>query len=235
MATIYPDTSEWPQNILRFHVVFDHAMDTDRALDHVRLERVAPDGRAEPVEGAVVDLVDGLWDVRQTVLTVLFHPGRVKSGLRVHAERSPAIALGERHRVVVDRALRRADGAPQGSDVSHAFAGGAPVTTPLDPSGLGSFAVGAGTAEPVRIPLDRPWDRLATRRGVGAVNESGAPISVEARTERADLVVHPVGTWPGRRVRLAVQGDVEDVCGNRTDSAFEGCRGNKGERRRGLW
>lgn len=187
-------------------------MDIDRALDHVRLERV---------DGAIVDLIDGLWDARQTALTVLFHPGRVKSGLQAHGQYGSAIVPDQRYRMAVDRTMRRADGKVPEVGVSHAFIGGGPITAPLDLSSLRSVEVRPGTVEPVRIQLDRPWDRLSTDRGVGAVDAEVNLVPVSVRAEGNRIVMHPVGAWHGRHVRLTVQDDVEDVCGNRVDDAFD--------------
>lgn len=67
----------WPANVLRFHLQFDRPMTCENALRNLALT----DRSGSKIEAPFVDIRDGLWNADQTLLTVLFHPGRIKSGV----------------------------------------------------------------------------------------------------------------------------------------------------------
>lgn len=221
MIRLYPDTPTWPANILRFHVAFDRAMDVDRALDHVGIERIEADGQCSEVEGAIVDLVDGLWNPEQTLLTVLFHPGRVKAGLWPHAAHGRAIRVGARHRIVVKGTINTTDDNALGADVTHDFLGTEPIVLPIAVPEFERIGVERGTDEPIRFPLDRPWDWFSVQVAIRAFDESDLPVAVRASMEGRDLVVRPIDVWSVGTIRLVARNELEDVCGNRIGQAFE--------------
>ena len=68
-----------PANILRAQIVFDRPMQTAEAIEHIKLIN----DRANDIFNALLDFKDGLWttDTDGKILTVLFHPGRIETGL----------------------------------------------------------------------------------------------------------------------------------------------------------
>ena len=196
-------------------------MDVDRALNHVLIERMEADGQCSEVEGAIVDLVDGLWNPEQTLLTVLLHPGRVKAGLGAHAAHGRAIHVGARHRIVVKGTITDTDGNALGADVTHDFLGSEPVVLPIAVPEFERIGVERGTDKPIRFPLDRPWDWFSVQVSIRAFDENDLPVAVRPSMEGHDLVVRPVDVWSVDMIRLATRDELEDVCGNRVGQSFE--------------
>ena len=77
VLAVHPNLNRLPANILRAHIVFDRPMQTAEAIEHIKLIN----DRGIDISNALLDFKDGLWTTDGKILTVLFHPGRVKTGL----------------------------------------------------------------------------------------------------------------------------------------------------------
>src|SRR5215471_12789162 len=88
VALVQPSGSEVPANLLRFSIRFEARVEGP-VLRNLALTRVDGTRIEEPF------LDQELWSPDGTVLTVLLHPGRVKSGLVAHDERGPILSPGE--------------------------------------------------------------------------------------------------------------------------------------------
>lgn len=219
MPLIHPRTDIWSARTLRFHVAFDRPMDMDRAMRHVRLDRDDGDGFAT-VSGAFVDLPDGLWTPDQRVITILLHPGRVKSGLAAHAALGRAIVCGRTHRIVVDAAMPDADGRPLGHPVEHHFTGGPPAPAPLVPK---VRRHGDGFA----VSFDRPADYLSALAHIALVDGRGAVVPSHRDVLATTVALRSVD--PDRLedgVAVRIDPAPEDAEGNRTQSVFEARAGD---------
>ena len=77
VLAVHPNLNRLPANVLRAHIVFDRPMQTAEAIEHIKLI----DARGNDISNALLDFKDGLWTTDGKILTVLFHPGRIKTGL----------------------------------------------------------------------------------------------------------------------------------------------------------
>ncbi|MCH7864908.1 MAG: hypothetical protein IIC56_06820, partial [Proteobacteria bacterium] len=98
MTQVYPSADVLPENLLKFYLHFSAPMSRGDSYQHIRLVRQ---------NGSVVDLPfleldQELWDRRQTRLTLLFDPGRIKRGLKPHEEVGPALKPGRRYTLEID-------------------------------------------------------------------------------------------------------------------------------------
>lgn len=200
----------WPANILRAHVVFPCAMDTWRATEHVALV----DAEGNEREGVFVDLDHGLWSPCGHILTLLLHPGRVKSGLAASADRGPALQVGERLRLRVGRGLRLADGRSLRRGRVFPITVAPAVRTPLSGEAISLDATG------VRLASEAPMDVLGVLTHVRLTETDDAPMPVRIRAG-ADAVRLRLRRRPHGAVRLTIDPALEDCCGNRLADPFE--------------
>ncbi len=210
-VALWPPAEAWPANILRFHLVFPWPMDAWRAMDHVALE----DAAGRPMEGALLDLEHGLWSPDQTVLTVLLHPARLKTGL---AAAGPVLEPGEPAWLRLRGGWTRADGVPLGTDARMALRVGAAVTSPVTlPAALHPAAPDA----PLALDCGRPLDLLGVAAGLGLRDTGGRPCPLRGEPTPRGLLVHPLAPWPEGPLRIVAGAELEDVCGNRVGRGFE--------------
>ena len=216
VRAVHPACAVWPANILRIHVVFDRPMDRDGALAHLRIETAVGTG----VEGVFVDMRDGLWTPDQCVLTALFHPARIKTGLGAHLRRGRALLPGHGYTLVVDGAMADAEGRLIGQDHRVTFRAGSVVESPIDVACWRFAQPQVRSRVPLSIETDRPIDAMGAPLALGLRCDDGA--SVPATFEAAGLVIlaRPLAPWPKSPVVLTAATGLEDVCGNRLGEAL---------------
>ncbi len=202
-ASVQPSGDEVPANLLRISVVFEAPVH-EPVLPRLRLRR--DDGRL--VERPFLE--QELWSPSGRILTVLLHPGRVKSGLAAHDAAGPVLEPGERVGIELDgRVLRRWTVGADDRD------GPAPADWRLR-------APPAGTRAALVVELDAPIDgRDADYLAVAdAAGRRVAGASVLSCGERRWSFV-PGAPWPAGAYRLAVFAHLEDPSGNRLGGRFE--------------
>lgn len=216
LLAVHPAGPVWPENILRFHLIFDRAMDPGDAAAQVWLETAA----GARVEGALVDIPDGLWSPDGTVLTLLFHPGRVKQGIAAHRALGRALAAGGDYRLVIGAGLMAEDGRILGAARQVPLRIGPAETRGLDPARWWWTPPRPRSTAPLAIATGRQIDALSLLGGVRLENDDGRAHPVALRTEGTTIIAMPAAPWPDV-IRLAVAPWLEDVCGNRPHEGFE--------------
>ena len=203
VVAVQPSGAEVPANLLRLSVVFAAPIEGE-VLPRIALSRA--DGRLlqEPF------LQQELWSPDGKVLTLLFHPGRVKTGLIAREQQGPILSEGE--------------------DVVLSF-DGHPIKRwhigPVDGNGPVAAAwklspVRPGTREPFVVSLDGPID--GRDAGYLAVVDAGDHL-VEGQRQLRDgettWTFTPDSPWKVGDYRLMVRGTLEDPSGNRLGGHFE--------------
>lgn len=201
--TVRPTSATVPANLLRLSIVFD-APPAGPVLR--RLALVAADGRVvgEPF------LDQELWSPDRRILTVLMHPGRVKTGLVANETLGRALSPGERVTVTLDgRALRT-------------WTVAAPDTAPPDPARWTATAPRAGSRDALTVRLDGQVDAfdgdLVAVRSPDGARLPGRGALTQGETE---WTFTPDAPWPPGRYSVVAAPTLEDPSGNRPGSAFE--------------
>src|SRR5262245_57106954 len=141
VLSVSPSCAVVPENLLRLSVRFD-APPTGGVL--ARLALVGRDGRPllEPF------LEQELWSPDGLTLTVLLHPGRVKTGLVARQAWGPILSQGDEVGLTFDgRTVRRWSVGPRDEQGPQ-------------PAAWSLSAVRAGCSEPLVVRLDAPIDAL---------------------------------------------------------------------------
>jgi hypothetical protein len=208
-----------PQNLLRFYVTFSRPMSLRGAGEHVRLRRadgtLVPDAFASPA--------DGLWDPSRQRLTLIVHPGRVKSGLALGDTLGPVLVEGERITLEVDARMRDADGAPLREGFARSWTVVAAKRGALDPAQWQLHAPTQGERA-LRLRLPDTLDAEVAARALEVVDARGARVAGtwSLSPGERELAFAPERAWRSRqRYELVVASFLEDVSGNRPGRTFE--------------
>src|SRR5689334_18763356 len=135
VALVQPSGPEVPANLLRLSIRFKAQVEGPVLR---RLALLRADGT--PVQEPFLE--QELWSPDGTLLTVLLHPGRVKSGLIAHDERGPILSAGEDVTLALD-----------GQPIKQWHVGPARTAGPAV-SAWKVSGVRAGSRQPVVVTLD---------------------------------------------------------------------------------
>lgn len=218
VLSIYPSAPVLPENLLRCYVVFSAPMREGQTLSYIRLF----DSQGELMTGVFLDTREELWDRSRTRLTLLLDPGRVKTGLGAHQRLGRALCLGQRYRLVVDGALRSADGQPLVDGFVKDFTIGPAVTRGLPMEGwqLG-HPTSAGQA-PLTLRFPTAIDATQASLFIRVWGPSG-PVLGDSNVEQLETVWRfiPRNPWVAGDYTLQVDSRLEDCAGNNFEGAFD--------------
>ena len=205
-VAVQPSGLEVPANLLRISLVFAHPVG----------EHVLPRLELRQANGNVIDkpfLEQELWSPSGKILTVLLHPGRVKSGLIAHDTIGPVLQADGLVVLTLD-----------GQEIKR-WKVGSDVHDGPRPSRWSVGSVLAGTREPLEVELDAPIDGRDVDY-LAVTNSRNRRIQGRARLEVGEKrwTFTPDAPWTESRYTLAVFGNLEDACGNRLNGHFESPR-----------
>ena len=190
-------------NLLRISIRFDTPVEGPLLP---RITLLGADGREirEPF------LEQELWSPDGRVLTVLMHPGRVKTGLNARELMGPILVEGDDVSLALD-----------GLPIKRWTVGPADESGPVV-SAWTMSAVQAGSLQPLTVTLDGPIDgRDADYLAIA--DAGGRRVSGRAHLAPGERVwmFTPDAPWQAGAYMLVVRGTLEDPAGNRPGSRFE--------------
>lgn len=211
---IHPTMDCWPTNILRAHIVFDRPMQTTDAVRHIKLT----DSDGSDISDALLDLSDGLWTADQQTLTVLFHPGRIKTGLVAGDLYGPTFAVGHTYQLAVSKGIVSADGQGLERSYCHHFRAVPPIEQCLPITDKLAL-----TEKTTCIDTALPLDFLSAQAYLAVTDEQGnrTPAQVSIAADGRSISVHLPDTHREGNCVLRVHPNLEDIAGNRVSSPFE--------------
>lgn len=207
IIAVRPSGSEVPANLLRFSIEFAAPVEGP-VLPRIALARADGTPLREPF------LPQELWSPDARILTVLLHPGRVKTGLVAREELGPILRAG-------DEVELRFDHHP----VKRWHVGPTDANGPVA-SAWRLSPVRAASRQPLVVTLDGPVDGRDTD-DLAVVDAGDRLVDGHARLEHGETTwrFDPAAPWQAGTYRLAVHGTLEDPAGNRLGSHFESAVG----------
>lgn len=213
LRKVYPTSNVMPENQLKFYLHFSGPMSKGELYRRVQLFE---GGRK--VQRPFLELGEELWDRSATRVTLLFDPGRIKSGLVPREEEGPALEAGKSYELVIDGAWPDAEGRPLREGYRKSFKVEGPDTTQPHPSNWKWSPPRAGTALPLTIQFPEPLDAGLLARVLVVEGVEG---TVEIDREETRWRFFPAAPWKGGAQALVVDTILEDRAGNSLDRPFE--------------
>jgi hypothetical protein len=203
VVAVSPSGPTVPENLLRISIRFEAAPE-DQVLR--RLSLAFGDGR--PRDAPFLD--QELWSPDGRVLTVLLHPGRVKTGLVAHEQLGAILAEGESVQLMLD-----------GRPLARWVVGPRDAQGPC-PAGWRPAAVRAGRRDPLVVRLDAPIDARDADY-VAVVDAQHRRVLGHPELLEGERVWRftPAKAWSIGPYQLVARGTLEDPAGNRLNSRFE--------------
>src|SRR5579862_6188440 len=203
VVLVQPSGTQIPANLLRISIRFATQIEGPVLP---RITQLRTDGRKiqEPF------FEQELWSPDGNVLTVMMHPGRVKSGLKARAQMGPILSVGDDVSLALD-----------GHPIKRWRVGPTDESGPIT-SAWKLSAVRAESLQPLVVALDGPID--GRDAGYLAIaNAGGRRVAGRARLTVGESVwtFTPDAPWRVGSYKLVVRGTLEDSAGNRLGSRFE--------------
>ena len=219
VIAVYPTADQLPENLLRFYVYFSDPMRDGFALEQVHLV----DAQGQEVEGVFFDAIFELWDPSMQRLTLLFDPGRVKTGLRAHEQLGRALIPGQSYTLVIGAALLDAHGSPLARSYEKAFTVIEADLTPPNVSDWQMTSPPTESIEPLEIRFPAPLDHglLAEFVRIQATNGEIVPGQIELDNHETVWRFTPAEPWQAGLYELTVNTRLEDIAGNNLHGLFD--------------
>jgi hypothetical protein len=219
VTNVFPSTDRLPENQLKFYLHFSAPMARGNVYRHIKLL----DERGKEVDLPFLELDEELWDGRQQRLTLFCDPGRIKRGLKPREEVGPVLEEGKRYTLVVDAALRDANGNPLKESFRKAFRALPPDDTQPNPKTWRLQAPGAGTKDPLVVTFPKPLDHALSERLLWVIDGQGRKIAGMVGIGALETAWNftPAEAWPAGRYHLVADTRLEDLAGNSIARPFE--------------
>ena len=208
-SVITPSGPEVAENLLRIELHLDRPLAVPLDLSHVALL----DSAGVRIRDAFLDLP--LLDRSGKTVTLLLHPGRIKTGVGPNVALGPALRSGQ-------SVTLRIDDPQLDRPLEQHWQIGAPLRQPIDPQQWTVQAVRRGSRQALRVVLPAALDGEAAAAIAiqGPDGQRVAGVATLAAGER-EWRFAPAQNWrPGPHL-LRIHPRLEDPQGNRICSAFE--------------
>ena len=216
---IYPSAPELPSNLLRIYLYFPYPVRSRNILEHISLR----DSEGRTIDGVFLSNRYDLWSPDRRRLTLLFDPGRVKTGLRAHETLGRALIPGEKYSLLINNTWNSDVECELGRDAVFEFLAIAPDYNPPKPSKWKITAPMARTLDPLIVDLGSPHDHISLAYRLRIKDAQGLTVSGSIRLDQDESVWRftPTSPWPRTTHLLMIDGQLEDLAGNRPGRLFD--------------
>lgn len=219
VLAIYPSSSRLPENLLKFYLHFSAPMsqgDVYRFLEIV-------DSQGVEVELAILELEHELWDPSGRRLTLLFDPGRLKSGLVPNREDGLPLERDHDFALVISRDWKDVHGQPLANDVRKTFSVIDPDYESPRPESWRIEVAEKASLQPLTVHFGEPLDQALLQHMIWITDETGSVVdgSIRVGLEERSWQFFPEQPWRGGRYSLLAHPRLEDLAGNSVAKLFE--------------
>jgi len=164
-----------------------------------------------------------LWTRDFRRFTLLFDPGRIKTGLVPNLEEGRGLVPGRTYTLVIGREWRDANRQPLESEFRKTFRAGPFDDVAPDVSTWRLDVPDAGTKAPVRVTFPEPLDHGLMDGLIAIVDSQGDTLegSVEIRDDETRWLFVPDDPWEAGNYELVAGAELEDLVGNALNGLFE--------------
>ena len=230
IVAIFPSADTLPANLLRMYIQFSYPMKTSGNLERIQVQ----DDGGNEVEGAIFNNAYELWNTEQTLLTILFDPSRVKTGLRSHETRGRALQPGRRYHLVMDP-LQDVEERSTTAITRSFYVREADFSAP-DKAHWTIEKPKAGSRKPLIIHFPQMLDWLSLQQRLMLTDASQQPVEGEVviRDAEKEWYFKPTEPWSDQPYTLFIHGRLEDPSGNNLNGLFDHEMGSLKNTREGV-
>ncbi len=218
LERLEPGVDEVPENLLKLTLTFSEPMRGGLTLtDHVHLIDEET-GTLDPRAWYRTEL----WGPERKRLTMLFHPGRIKTGVSFNETAGPVLLAGRSYRVEVTTGLVDLDGEPLVEGATWRFTATAADHTRPVPEDW-QLVPPPGPRLPLQLLFDEPMDTWLLETAFVVEDALGTvPGHLAPHEDGTGVAFTPSRPWTPGAYQLRQVGRVEDRAGNTPGRIFDG-------------
>ena len=180
------------------------------------------DAQGQEVEGVFLSTIEELWDPGQTQWTLLFDPGRVKTGLQAHERMGRALEVGRSYELVIDGLEDVHHGVMQGAYIKTIHVAEADTLSPE----IEKWAITsppAWSTSPLTVSFQGIMDQFSLQQRLVVVDQENQPVpgEIEVGHNEAQWLFRPEEAWVPGTYRLLVNARLTDPSGNSLNGLFD--------------
>ncbi|OLQ74287.1 hypothetical protein BIT28_08900 [Photobacterium proteolyticum] len=219
VSAVYPTADRLPENLLRFYVYFSKPMQREDILSSVYLE----DKEGKRLQGVFLDNKFSLWSIDSSRLTLLFDPGRVKTGLVAHNAMGRALIPGEDYQLVINTTAVDTEGCQLEQEYRKPFKA---VEADYEVPDVDKWIIhnpNMGSSEALAIELNGKMDHVSLAYRIRVKDKKGQTVagSIELSEHEKMWLFYPDIAWDKKQYQLFIDPILEDVAGNRLSGLFD--------------
>jgi len=206
---VYPSGDAVPENLLRIELRFSRPVFRPLGIDNIKLV----DSNGIEIKDAFLDLPLPSPDFKR--VTILLHPGRVKSGVGANLALGRALHAGETITLVISHPTLTKSVRKTWRITAFDAEPPQPVHWTLEPPQV-------GIRSPLLLHLDKPISSSAETL-IAVRGPDGGRLAGDARLENSETVWRfvPVQSWGPGNYTVVIHPELEDCAGNRRGALFE--------------
>jgi hypothetical protein len=217
IESVYPQSANLPENLLRMYIYFSSPMMPGEAYAHINLLQE----NGTKVDKAFLIVDQELWDSDRKRFTLLFDPGRIKRDLKSNIDLGTPLEAGETYHLVIDSAWRDVYGNALGKSMVKTFSVAPAERAKVTPRNWKVIPPVAGSLGDVVILFDRPMDHALLQKDISIQNLS-RPVSGRAQTvDDTAWKFTPDHPWVEGNYVITISPLLEDVAGNNLNNVFD--------------
>lgn len=219
VSAVYPTADNLPENLLRFYIYFSQPMQRQDILSSVYLA----DSDGNKVEGVFLENRFDLWSPDSSRLTLLFDPGRVKTGLVAHNAMGRALIPGNDYQLIVETSTKDSQGCNLARQFHKTFKA---TAADYDVPDLNLWNISQpkqGSSEVLTIDLNGKMDHVSLAYRIRVTDSEGQTVvgKIELAQQEQQWMFIPDHPWNQNLYQVVVDPRLEDVAGNRLTGLFD--------------
>jgi hypothetical protein len=221
---IYPTADSIPINILRFYIEFSEPIREKNALMNVHLSE---DG-GKDLSHVFFDNNYELWNENRTKLTLIFDPGRVKTGLIANKQMGRALKSGAHYQISVDSLFTTMSGSHLTRNFVKKFV--AIEEDTLAPA-LAKWKIKVPCSDsrlPLVVNFQEPIDHISALGYLIITDNKGEKMqgNLLLKKNENEWEFTPTRKWKRGEYKLFVNDRLEDIAANNLNGNFDHKQGS---------
>ena len=219
VTDVYPTSNVLPENLLRFYIYFSRPMKRGNVLSSIKLV----DSEGAAVTGAFLNNKFALWSPDGTRLTLLFDPGRVKTGLVAHNRLGRALKANQSYELVIESTLLSVDGTPLTETHRKPFRVSEEDFEEPDMQKWRLVKPRTGSKDSLKLTLNGAHDHVSLAYRIRVKDEAQKTVQGRINLAKFESVwlFMPEQPWRSSHYSVVVDPLLEDLAGNRLTGLFE--------------